>query len=255
MSRGFKKFFIGNLESSSTSDIDASSGHEFVMRNIWSLLLVIFGVSWMILCIGAVVFLYILPRSPEPDPVGLLSPLQLECANQLAGRNAITFVDVYDDNATVGIGYREGKLDYAAIFRTDVDAQCSTLFHSEIFDCDKMYGDYCARVDGVEIYILTLTDVTLDGRPDVYVGFRAKGIGGRQTAPHSFYAAQSDGSFRKIFMLKMCPWGSNIEIKQDTGVIVATDDLLCDTVEGRKEHIEYSLKGGTATPLRDTIDP
>ncbi len=186
-----------------------------------------------------------------------LSPVQRDCAKQILDGNNLIFIEQQAHSNNVAIGYVVNQDFYTAIFSASQSGDCRIEFNEKAFDCYDYYlAEYC-HTDYSGLKPHKIEQVELTGSPplEVYVWFDVLGLGGRGAAKHRFFVEQADGSFKPILTLNLCRDLNSLEIKSDSQTISATDDLVCDEFEGRKEHIDYSLLNGTAKPLHDWLDP
>jgi hypothetical protein len=196
------------------------------------------------------------PSEPRKLPRHL-TPMQRKCIDELVGNATLAFVESQYTIGSVAVGYLADKGYYTSIIGIDPNGNCHIDFHAQVFRCfDEYHAQYCQGSDyRVEPRRIQQIELTGDFPPDVYVWFDVLGMGSRDGAHHLFFVGQADGSAKPILTLRLCVGLSSLGINTANRMISAVDDVVCDTFSGRKEHIDYSLAGGTATKLSDWFDP
>jgi hypothetical protein len=184
-----------------------------------------------------------------------LTKLETECARQIVATNDLILVQRQADNQLVAVGYMIDGEYYVPVFQVDPMGLCEIYFQEEVFEC---YAEILAALCDKYEYKITpknvqVVELTGDQTPEIYVWYDIQDLG-RYAAHHIFYQKQSDGSNQALLHLWLCPGFSTVTIVSEPPRIEAVEDLICDTVHGRKEYLEYSLAGGTLEVLRDEIE-
>lgn len=210
----------------------------------------------VILCFGFILNSWSSNRNKNTrELLSVVTKEEQRCIDQEIGEKTLVFIEKEARTKSIYLGYHSRDDYYVSIISVGANNDCVVELQEMVWNCiENKVAVACEA--GYEFVARDIRKAELTGElpQEVYIFFDTKGQGKRQNTQHIIYTEKDDGNYQILLHLKMCLGLSSVEINPRSQTILATDDIVCDTFDGRKENIEYSLRNGEITVLADWID-